>query len=298
MEDRTNKELEMLSAYLDGELSDQDNKGIQARIQANAELNAALENLRKTRALLRQTPLAKAPRNFTLTPEMVGSRSTAGRLFGTMRFVSAMAMILFAVVVVGDLLTNSGREAVFSTAMSSTDSAEMAGADEMEMAPEAAMAETGDAMAIDLADEAMDDGAPEISSETSGDAMQTSTAIGTAPAEEPAAGDSGAEAEDAASKITGTATVEIEQMFTAPPATETSGANLDDEQARANLPPSEPEIAAGDGEEVGVGGVAAIEKGSQPFAPGVFRLVEVGLVLVAIGAGLAALVMRRKAKGN
>ena len=74
------RDLEQLSAYLDGQLSQSDRARLEIRIKSDAGLAAALEELRQTRAFLRRTPQRHAPRNFTLTPGMAGIRPPVPRL--------------------------------------------------------------------------------------------------------------------------------------------------------------------------------------------------------------------------
>jgi hypothetical protein len=72
------------------------------------------------------------------------------------------------------------------------------------------------------------------------------------------------------------------------------GEQLDEEQARAMAPP---EIAEGDGDEFGVGGGAVKEEPPRlDLLLIIVRVVEVGLALVAVGAGVAALAMRRRGR--
>lgn len=66
------REWETLSAYLDGALSPTEKQRLEARLQTSPELQQILHELRITRALLRSVPRRRAPRNFTLTPQMAG----------------------------------------------------------------------------------------------------------------------------------------------------------------------------------------------------------------------------------
>jgi anti-sigma factor RsiW len=96
------REWEAISAYLDGQLAPKERSRLEARLQANAELRTALDEMRRTRAVLRSQPRLRAPRNFTLTTKMVGVRP-APRGFPALRLVSAFASILLVFVLVGDL---------------------------------------------------------------------------------------------------------------------------------------------------------------------------------------------------
>lgn len=68
---------EKLSAYLDGQLSASEQTRLTQRLEARPELKRALEDLRQTRLILRSAPRRRAPRNFTLTPQMVPQRRTS-----------------------------------------------------------------------------------------------------------------------------------------------------------------------------------------------------------------------------
>ena len=64
----SNRDLELLSAYLDNELRPAERDALNARLAHDAELRIALAELRANRLLLRQAPRLKAPRSFTLDP--------------------------------------------------------------------------------------------------------------------------------------------------------------------------------------------------------------------------------------
>jgi len=89
-------DLEQLSAYLDGNLSREALARLSARLDADPDLRASLEELRQTRALLRRTPKRRAPRNFTLTPKMAGVRPPMPRTVPAFGWASAVAVVLFA----------------------------------------------------------------------------------------------------------------------------------------------------------------------------------------------------------
>jgi anti-sigma factor RsiW len=102
------RDWEAISAYVDGQLTPKERARLEDRLRANTELRAALQEIRRTRAMLRSQPRLRAPRNFTLTPEMVGQQSAvrrpAPRLYPAMRLASALASLLFVLVLLGDLL--------------------------------------------------------------------------------------------------------------------------------------------------------------------------------------------------
>ncbi|NOY99228.1 MAG: hypothetical protein GXP40_08515 [Chloroflexi bacterium] len=91
------RDLEKLSAYLDGELPAAESRRLESRLASDPGLRAALDDLKRTRAVLRRTPRRRAPRSFTLTPEMVAPRPPMPRAYPILRFASAVAaLLLFA----------------------------------------------------------------------------------------------------------------------------------------------------------------------------------------------------------
>ncbi|MBW8011224.1 MAG: hypothetical protein FVQ83_08295 [Chloroflexi bacterium] len=100
------RDIKNLSAYLDEQLPERERKRLEARLAEDAILRRVLENLRQTRNALRSVPQVRAPRNFTLTPEMAGKRNFRPRLFTSMQLVSAMASFLFFMVFFGDMIFN------------------------------------------------------------------------------------------------------------------------------------------------------------------------------------------------
>lgn len=97
------KDTEAISAYLDGNLDPRERERLEARLEREPGLRAELNALDRTRRLLRTAPQYRAPRNFTLTPEMAGIRTERpGFLFGLTRLGFTMTTILFVVALVGN----------------------------------------------------------------------------------------------------------------------------------------------------------------------------------------------------
>jgi anti-sigma factor RsiW len=88
------RDIELLSSYLDGQLNPSDSAHLESRLLTDRELRSVLRDLRSTRSALRQLPMRKAPRNFTLTPKMVGKNPPLPRAYPTFRFTTALATIL------------------------------------------------------------------------------------------------------------------------------------------------------------------------------------------------------------
>jgi hypothetical protein len=90
------RDIEQLSAYLDGQLSPSDSARLESRLKSDPELASAYDDLRSTRSILRKLPSRKAPRNFTLTRKMAGLKPPLPRTYFTFRFATALATMLFA----------------------------------------------------------------------------------------------------------------------------------------------------------------------------------------------------------
>ncbi len=129
------REWEALSAYLDGQLAAKERTRLESQLNQTPELRSALEDLRRTRSILRSQPKVRAPRNFTLTPDMVGLKARPARhapAYPFFRLASALAAFLFLLVLVGDLTSLPARFGFGSPAQSA----------QVAMAPEAAPLES------------------------------------------------------------------------------------------------------------------------------------------------------------
>ncbi len=91
------RDLEFLSAYLDGQLNPSDSARLESRLASDESLRAALDNLRSTRGLLRQLPSRRAPRSFTLTRQMAGIKPPTPRAVPVFRFATVLATFLFII---------------------------------------------------------------------------------------------------------------------------------------------------------------------------------------------------------
>jgi len=89
------RDIELLSAYLDGELKASESTRLETRLKTDPDLASVLSDLRSTRTLLRKLPTRKAPRNFTLTHKMVGQNPPLPRTFPMFRLATVVATLLF-----------------------------------------------------------------------------------------------------------------------------------------------------------------------------------------------------------
>lgn len=100
------RELERLSAYIDGALSSRETARMEARLQADPAMQAALEELKRTSHLLRILPTVRVPRNFTLTPQMVGQVAKRPA-YPALRLATALASLALVLMIGFDALSGS-----------------------------------------------------------------------------------------------------------------------------------------------------------------------------------------------
>jgi hypothetical protein len=94
------RDFEALSAYLDDQLPERERTRLEARLRTETRLQQALNDLDQTRRVLRAAPRMRAPRNFTLTPEMVPA--PAPRFLPLVRFAFALASLMFVLSLAGN----------------------------------------------------------------------------------------------------------------------------------------------------------------------------------------------------
>ncbi len=129
MTDFTEQDLEKLSAYLDGMLDEPQRAALENQLAQDDTLRAELDALRQTIALVRALPILRAPRNFTLTAEMVSveipqqmpapmpTPQTKRMVnFPAMTLLSAAASFIFVVLGAVLLLSEGGTSTITSEA--------------------------------------------------------------------------------------------------------------------------------------------------------------------------------------
>jgi anti-sigma factor RsiW len=255
------REWEALSAFLDNQLSPKEHTRLSERLKADANLRQALEELRRTRIILRgQRPL-RAPRNFTLTPAMAGRRRGAAGAapgpFTVLRLASIMATIFFVLITVSDL----------------------------------AVQQFGPQPRTVTLEEQMQRGIIGMGGGGGGPGLPPMEVTAEAQLEEPAAAESEAGASTAASAVApDTLAVEVTPVGTLAPndaATDMAFKQPGDQPPALVQPATEPE---GQPQE----GVTPQTQAVRP--PGVtllIRLLQGLLIVLAVGAGLAAYYLRR-----
>lgn len=107
----TDRELEQLNAYIDGELSAEERQRVEQRLANDTEWQSELEALRTTASMLGQLESVRVPRNFTLDPAIYGQAERArGGFFGSFGWpaLSAAGAFIAVVLVFGVILFTRG----------------------------------------------------------------------------------------------------------------------------------------------------------------------------------------------
>lgn len=103
----TDQIRELLSPYLDGEVTDAERIQVEQALAASPELQRELDTLRRTVAMVAALPVVAAPRPFTLTEAQVKPAKPARTGFlglpGWFKGVAALAATLLCVVAAGGL---------------------------------------------------------------------------------------------------------------------------------------------------------------------------------------------------
>lgn len=148
------KDWEFLSAYLDGELSDEEEHDVRIRLASDNAFDELYKKIQYTHKLLTALPHVDPPRHFTISREMLQSKWS--KLFSkslSWNIATAVAGVMLVVVVLGDVLSfgaaleQSFPESAFVLEAADSDFAEVAAA------PEA------------LEENRADDGAAQVTSE-------------------------------------------------------------------------------------------------------------------------------------
>jgi hypothetical protein len=146
---KIDRNLEALSAYLDGELQVNERAQIEKMLEQDEDLKSWYEEIKRTRLVLRNTPTLRAPRNYFLTPDMVGQTGKSKWAFPVFRFASAFAALLLVLLYLGDYFVFQSPVMSFerSTLMADSIQSEM---EQQAMAPESIESEPQEAPAEPL----------------------------------------------------------------------------------------------------------------------------------------------------
>jgi hypothetical protein len=96
----TSRDYELISAYLDNQQGSKERALFEARLKTDFELRKELQEISKTRLLVRRLPRLRAPHNYYVKAEATRARPTL-RLAPVFGIVSAVASVLLALVIFG-----------------------------------------------------------------------------------------------------------------------------------------------------------------------------------------------------
>jgi len=187
-----------LSSYVDGELNSQELKKIEERLDQEPGFQLALEELRQTKTILQQTPKLRVPRNFFLTPALVGIKARHHPARGY-RLVSALMTFLLVGVLVIDIGRGFINMGTMAPAAPRELMLEVVSDSAAEAIEEPALVEAGEEMAAD-------NDAPET--EVEAEAREEEVPAPALAAEAPEEGESVGFAEETQGKSTGEATAD------------------------------------------------------------------------------------------
>ena len=94
---------QLLSAYLDNQLSDREKRQVDERLQTDQECCQTLDSLRRTSMLLRSLPVRRVPRNFTLSAQSLPKKLIPS-FIRVLRYSSAAAALLLVAAFALDIM--------------------------------------------------------------------------------------------------------------------------------------------------------------------------------------------------
>ncbi len=104
---------DLLSSFLDGQVTPDERRRVEAALAADAGLAGSLASLRYTKTLLAEAPRLPAPRPFTLNEAMLGRTRQQRRGWlawlqpAYLRGAAALAAVMLLVLVLGDVGTRT-----------------------------------------------------------------------------------------------------------------------------------------------------------------------------------------------
>lgn len=131
-------DLELLSAYIDGQTTDTERTALEARLEHEPALRRGLDELRTTVQLVNELPTERPPRSFTIDPATVKPRGFG--LANWLRLGSALAAVLLAFTFTADFIRSGGSAAPAMAPQAAAATAAPAAAPQMAAAPTAAPA--------------------------------------------------------------------------------------------------------------------------------------------------------------
>jgi hypothetical protein len=95
--ERNTNDIELLSAYLDGQLTEAERSTLETRLQNEPELRQQMAELRATVGLIKELPTLSAPRDFRLTHAMAHGQRQQPHTYVFSILSAAAAIVLFVV---------------------------------------------------------------------------------------------------------------------------------------------------------------------------------------------------------
>ena len=105
----TTRDYELISAYLDNQLGAKERAIFEARLKADPDLRRELQEISKTRLLVRSLPRLRAPHNYFVKAEAIQPRPTF-RLASVFGIVSAVSSVLLALVIFGNSIFSTSSQ--------------------------------------------------------------------------------------------------------------------------------------------------------------------------------------------
>jgi hypothetical protein len=112
------RDYELISAYLDNQLSIKDRAIFEDRLKANPELQKELNEISSTQLLLRRLPRQRAPRNYYVTTAQAVRVRPTLKLAPIFGIVSAVASVLLALMIFGSTFVPTARPVAMAPAAS------------------------------------------------------------------------------------------------------------------------------------------------------------------------------------
>lgn len=100
----TDRDILLISAYLDERLSDSEKDRVKARVESDPLFNSTYREMAYTRRLLRALPQKRAPHNFTLSAAQVPASRPIPWLQPALSFVSIAAALLLVIIFTSSFL--------------------------------------------------------------------------------------------------------------------------------------------------------------------------------------------------
>ncbi len=107
------KDLELLSSYLDGQLSLSEESQVEERLDSDSAFHDTYEKLERTHLILSSLTQLPVPHNFTLSPDLNKKKSNFPSFFQFFRLSSAIATLGLVVLLAIDYFPFAAQQPVF-----------------------------------------------------------------------------------------------------------------------------------------------------------------------------------------